>query len=222
MFTCLDAKTGRKISDIPIDIVVGPPPVGKVETVNPSTRLQLSRPVPSHPYRLFPLADQLAEKWAATASMYDGRPSSRTKDLVDIVTIAQTQRVDQRELQMAIDAKRALSKLDPSTTFTVPEGWEGPYRVLAASTPSVGGIADLSDAVAIARQFIDPALAAAPVPAGTVWVPGTGWTDNPPPAEPERHGDGNGPSGDVHVRAHARSGYPITQHWRGARGSSQH
>ena|GEM_PF-6031512 len=41
MFTCLDAKTGRKISDIPIDIVVGPPPVGKVETVNPSTRLKM-------------------------------------------------------------------------------------------------------------------------------------------------------------------------------------
>ena len=64
----------------------------------PSTRLQLGRPVPSHPYRLFPISDQVAEKVTATMSTYNGRPSSRAKDLVDIVTIARTQRVDLREL----------------------------------------------------------------------------------------------------------------------------
>ena len=218
VFTCLDANTGRRISDIPIDVVVGPPPVGRVETIEPSTRLQLGRPVPSHPYRLFPISDQVAEKVTATMSTYNGRPSSRAKDLVDIVTIARTQRVDLRELQMAIDAKRALSKLDSFTTFTVPDGWDGPYRVLAAGTPSAGGITDLGEAVALARQLIDPALAGAPVQPGTVWVPGSGWTQNPPPPEP---GGSGSPSGEVHVRAHVRSGYPVTEHWRAARGSAQ-
>jgi hypothetical protein len=211
-------NTGRRISDIPIDVVVGPPPVGRVETIEPSTRLQLGRPVPSHPYRLFPISDQVAEKVTATMSTYNGRPSSRAKDLVDIVTIARTQRVDLRELQMAIDAKRALSKLDSFTTFTVPDGWDGPYRVLAAGTPSAGGITDLGEAVALARQLIDPALADAPVQPGTVWVPGSGWTQNPPPPEP---GGSGSPSGEVHVRAHVRSGYPVTEHWRAARGSAQ-
>ncbi|MFT2675501.1 hypothetical protein, partial [Escherichia coli] len=77
-------------------VVVGPPPVGRVETIEPSTRLQLGRPVPSHPYRLFPISNQVAEKVTATMSTYNGRPSSRAKDLLDIVTIARTQRVDLR------------------------------------------------------------------------------------------------------------------------------
>ncbi|MGG1909806.1 hypothetical protein AB1285_22880 [Microbacterium sp. NRRL B-14842] len=72
--------------------------------------------------------------------------------------------------------------------------------------------------MALARQLIDPALADAPVQPGTVWVPGSGWTQNPPPPEP---GGSGSPSGEVHVRAHVRSGYPVTEHWRAARGSAQ-
>ncbi|MGG1909874.1 hypothetical protein AB1285_23230 [Microbacterium sp. NRRL B-14842] len=72
--------------------------------------------------------------------------------------------------------------------------------------------------MALARQLIDPALADAPVQPGTVWVPGSGWTQNPPPAGAGRQ---RIPFGGVHVRAHVRSGYPVTEHWRAARGSAQ-
>jgi len=215
-FTAVDQATGRKITDVPIDIVVGPPPVGRVETIEPSNRLQLSRPLPSHPYRLFPIADQIAEKVTATMSTYNGRPSSRTKDLVDLVTIARTQQVDLRELQLAIDAKRALSRMDPITEFQVPDGWERSYRALAARTPSAGGVTDIDDALAIAKQLVDPALAPTPVTSGTTWVPGTGWTDTPESAALEADA---GTSGEVHVRPYVRDGIPVTEHWRSKRGS---
>lgn len=66
--------------------MVGPPPVGTIETIEPAHRLAHPRPLAAHPYRVFPIADQIAEKVCAT--MYDkypsGRRSSRVKDLVDL------------------------------------------------------------------------------------------------------------------------------------------
>jgi hypothetical protein len=216
VFTCLDAQTGRRIADIPIDLVVGPAPVGRVEVAEPANRLQLPRQLVSHPYRLFPIADQVAEKVTATMSMYAGRPSSRTKDLVDLVTIARTQTVDLRELQLAIESKRALSRLEPFTTLTVPDSWERPYRTLAAGTPSAGGITDLGEALELARTLVDPALAPEPVEEQRTWVPDQGWMEGRPipddaPEQPS--------AGEVHVRPHVRGGRPVTEHWRSARGS---
>lgn len=215
VFHCLDAQTGKKVGQIPIDLVVGPPPVGRVETLDPANRLHLPRPLTASQYRLFPISDQVAEKVCATMMSYNGQPSSRVKDLVDLVTLARTQRINLRELQLAIETKRRLSKIPPFNTFTIPDGWNRPYRALAANTPSAGGIVDNTQAQALARALIDPALAAGTISEATTWVPGTGWTDHP---EALTQDDATGGAGDVHVRSHTRSGYPVTEHWRGQRG----
>lgn len=216
-FTASDQATGRRLFDVPIDVVVGPAPIGTVTTTDPSNRLTLGRPLVSHPYRLYPLADQIADKVTATMALYDGRPSSRTKDLVDLVTIARTQRVDLRELQMAIDAKRALSHLAPFSEFSVPDGWERSYRTLAAKTLTTQDLLELDKAVALTKQMIDPALAETPAPEGVTWVPGHGWTADPPAvtstADPAS-------DGEVHVTNHVRATGPVVSHWRRARGTA--
>lgn len=216
VFTAQDAGTGRKLFDVPIDVVVGPPPVGRVETTEPSNRLQLGRPIETHPYRLFPISDQIAEKVTATMDSYAGRPSSRVKDLVDLVTIARTQSIDLRELQMAIDAKRALSRTPPFTEFTIPDDWERSYRALAMKTPAARDL-DVHEAVALTKQLVDPALVDEPVRDGLTWVPGHGWTTDPDAAAAGV--EAGSPGGDVHVTGHVRDGYPVTEHWRSARGS---
>ncbi|MFH8253087.1 nucleotidyl transferase AbiEii/AbiGii toxin family protein [Microbacterium sp. B2969] len=218
VFTAQDAGTGRKLFDVPIDVVVGPPPIGRVETADPSNRLQLGRPIQTHPYRLFPIADQIAEKVTATMDTYAGRPSSRVKDLVDLVTIAKTQTVDMRELQMAIDAKRALSRTPPFDEFAVPDEWERSYRPLAMKTPAARDL-NVQEAVTLAKQLVDPALVDEPVAAGLTWVPGHGWTDDPDAAAAQP--DPTPPAGDVHVTSHVRGGHPVTEHWRSARGSGK-
>ena len=214
LFSCLDAQTGRKVAVVPVDIVVGPPPIGRIETVTPANRLTLPRDLPAAPYRLFPVADQIAEKVCATLQHYGGMRSTRVKDLVDLVTIARTQRVDLRELHAAIEQKRRHSRMDPIQRFTIPDGWERTYRVLAAATASTGGITSAADAEALVAQLVDPALTG---DGERTWIPSHGWS------EPGQH-----PSADltsredqpVHVAGHVRAGRPVTEHQRRRRNDS--
>lgn len=182
LFSCLDAQTGRKVGEVPADVVVGPAPVGTVETVTPINRLALPRSLPAPQYRLFPVADQVAEKVCATLQRYDGRPSSRVKDLVDLVTIGRTQQISMYELRAAIEHKRWHTDLGPIAVFSVPDGWDRQYRTLAAATPSAGGITDVRDAERFVRSLIEPALDGDD---GMTWVPGRGWlaADQVPSAE---------------------------------------
>lgn len=175
VFTCTDAKTGKRIGEIPIDVVVGPPPVGTVEIIEPANRLALPRPITTYPYRIFPLADQVAEKVCAT--MYSGYPggrrSSRVKDLVDLVIITRTQTVNLRELQRAIDAKRMAAAMPRFTEFTIPNGWQREYRRLASQTAAAGEFIDADVAATHIAGFLAPALQLDPLPDDIVWVPQT-------------------------------------------------
>lgn len=156
VFICYDAATDRKIGEVSVDIGVGPAPVGRPDTVEPANRLQLARPLVTRPYRLFPLVDQVADKvWAAMATNYPGgKPSSRVKDLIDLVVIARTQQLDRRELQIAIDTKRALIGLEPFERFRVPPGWSREYARLARTTASVGDMVDVRAAESLVARLV--------------------------------------------------------------------
>ena len=112
VFACFDVDTDNQIDTITVDVVVGPSPVGRPEVVEPANRLHLRRPLVTHPYRLYPVADQLADKVCATmdTNYPGGKRSSRVKDLVDLVVLAHTQTVDLAELRQAVEAKRLISK----------------------------------------------------------------------------------------------------------------
>ncbi|MCJ1714461.1 nucleotidyl transferase AbiEii/AbiGii toxin family protein [Curtobacterium sp. VKM Ac-2922] len=210
LFSCFDVQTGRKVGEVPVDVVVGPAPVGTVETVTPANRLPLPRDLPAPQYRLFPVADQVAEKVCATLQDYDGKPSSRVKDLVDLVTIARTQQISMHELHAAIEHKRRQTNLDPIRTFAVPEGWDRQYRTLAAATPSAGGITDVHEAEEFVRTLIDPALDG---DSEQTWCPGHGWHEAGEVPATEKSTDDR----SVHVDAHVRSGHPGSEHHRGRR-----
>ncbi len=103
-----------------LDVVVGPSPVGRPEVVEPANRLHLRRPLVTHPYRLDPIADQIADKVCATmdTNYPGGKRSSRVKDLVDLVVLAHTQSLDLAELRQAIEAKRLIGKSSRSSAST--------------------------------------------------------------------------------------------------------
>lgn len=222
VFTAEDAQTGRKIGTVPVDMVIGPPPVGQVEVVEPAHRLQLGKPLPAPPYRLYPVADQIADKVCATMTVYaGGRRSSRTKDLVDLVTIARSQRVDLDQLRLAIETKRVMSNLDQFDELTVPPGWSTFYRKLAADSPATGPVDTLAKALEITSQMVNPALAPQRSDGPLLWVPHRGWltqeqADSTAPIAPAMTTDDE--DGRVRVRAHQRSGHPVRQHDRAPRG----
>ncbi|HEX3955979.1 MAG TPA: nucleotidyl transferase AbiEii/AbiGii toxin family protein [Trebonia sp.] len=81
VFACVDADYGTQVDTVVVDVVVGPPPVGRPELVEPANRLRLRRPTITFPYRLYPVADQIADKVCATMDTHypGGKPSSRVK-----------------------------------------------------------------------------------------------------------------------------------------------
>ncbi len=163
VFACLDADHDTQIDTIMVDIVVGPPPVGRPETIEPANRLRLKRPLITHPYRLFPIADQIADKVCATLSTSygAGKPSSRVKDLVDLVVLAHTQRVGLRELRTAITAKRLVSGMEPFDRFVIPTEWATTYPATAKGVPSAESYTAETAALLVAR-LVDAALLASP------------------------------------------------------------
>lgn len=70
IFACIDVDHDTQIDTVHVDVVVvvRPPPVGRPEMVEPANRLHLRRPLVTHPYRLYPAADHMADKVCETAA----------------------------------------------------------------------------------------------------------------------------------------------------------
>lgn len=107
-----------------------------------------------------PLPQHLAEKVHAYTRTYGtfGRPSTRPKDLVDILLIETSTTIDADALRDALEstfAERALQPL-PAVLPPPPAGWAEPYKRLAG-TVDVDG--NLSAAFASAAAFLNPVLA---------------------------------------------------------------
>jgi hypothetical protein len=177
VFACIDADHDTQVDTVVVDVVVGPPPVGRPDLVEPANRLHLRRPLITFPYRLYPVADQIADKICATMDTHypDGKRSTRVKDLVDLVLIAYTQTVDLDELRAAIDAKRALSKIGPFEHFDIPLEWARTYLETAKGVPAAESFTAKTAADLVA-SLIDPALGKHPHPAtwnpqALTWIP---------------------------------------------------
>lgn len=142
-----------------VDIVVGGEFYASAATVDPHAKLELPRLV-SHPYILYPIVDQIADKVAATMQVYGGRPSSREKDLVDLVTLASTQNIDGRLLMGALALEMNRRHLESSTEFSVPNHWGSKYRALASRVTHCAEYPDVQSAVTLVSALVNPALKA--------------------------------------------------------------
>jgi Nucleotidyl transferase AbiEii toxin, Type IV TA system len=179
-FACIDVDYSTQVDTVIVDVVVGPPPVGRTEVVEPANRLHLRRPLITFPYRLYPVADQIADKVCATMDTQypGGKPSSRVKDLVDLVVIAHTQTVHLDELRVAIGSKRELSGIAPFEHFDVPAEWTRTYPATAKGVPVAESLSAQMAAELVA-SFVDPALGKSSSPAvwdprAQAWIPDSG------------------------------------------------
>src|SRR5699024_7487340 len=107
---------------------------GNVETIDPATALNLPRLV-SNSYRIYPGVDQIADKVCATQARYNDNASSREKDLVDLVVLATTQRIDGTALRIAITTEVRRRMMDPIDHITVPTTWGAGYVKLSKPVP---------------------------------------------------------------------------------------
>jgi hypothetical protein len=131
-----DAYLGtRAIDPIKVDLSVHVGATDSFTIEDPANRVPLPR-LRAVPYRLYPVVNQVADKVCATIADYSGRPSSREKDLVDLVVIAVTQSVEATALHDAIVNECRLRHLPFPTEFTIPKDWGARYAKLAFNTPA--------------------------------------------------------------------------------------
>lgn len=151
-----------------VDLVVGVIVTDEVTIAAPANRLDLPR-LPSNDYRLYPVVDQVADKVCATMAEYSGRPSSREKDLVDLVVLAKTQIVNADALRRAIRAEARVRSLTQFTELTIPSTWGRAYANEAKVVPYCAEYRTVDLASELMQAFIDPVLRGET--SGLVWSP---------------------------------------------------
>lgn len=117
--------------------------------------------VEQHGYRVYPLIDHVADKVAATFDLYGEQrtPSTRYRDLVDLVSIATGASVSATEQMQALLSEARRRGIQLPSRFDVPDRglWERGYAKEA--TDSLLPIAHtLDEALAVVRPFLDPLL----------------------------------------------------------------
>ena len=148
----------RTFDKFVLDVGFGDPLVGKPDTIATSDLLAFAGIEPvSVP--AVPLAQHIAEKVHAYTRTYGEalQPSTRPKDLVDILLIVGVEPIAAAELRRALErtfTNRARHVL-PLSLPPPPPTWAGPYARLASQ---VGLDEDLAAAFARATEFLGPVL----------------------------------------------------------------
>ncbi|MHB8273341.1 MAG: nucleotidyl transferase AbiEii/AbiGii toxin family protein [Dermatophilaceae bacterium] len=113
-------------------------------------------------YRVWPLADHIADKLAATFATYgrSNRPSTRVKDLIDLVVLAHCAHVSADDGIAAVRAQASRREIVLRGRFDFPDldHWSRHYPIEARK---VRGLTEQTRgaAASIVRPFVDPILA---------------------------------------------------------------
>lgn len=147
----------HKKGSIGVDLSTGAGLTAEPTITAPASALDLPR-LAGFEYRLYPVVDQIADKVCATMHRYGDRPSSREKDLVDIVVLAVTQDIDGTALTTAITTEVSRRGMDPIEQFVVPAEWGPAYQKLARGVSYCADVQHIAAARALAAALVDPAL----------------------------------------------------------------
>lgn len=132
---------------------------GEPDTVPPLTSIEILDQVRTQ-WRAYPLVDHVADKVCAILERHDGRPSTRFKDLIDLVAIAQRTTVPAALQMKALGKEAARRNHVLPEAFDVPDRaiWARGYKSEARRTVGLEAM-ELDDALVIVREFLDPLLA---------------------------------------------------------------
>lgn len=174
----IDAYCGVKRRDhFSVDMVTG-----SLMTTKPDvqTRPGLISTIAPTRVRLYPVVDHIADKLCATQSTYGAagsQPSSRVRDLVDLVVFARTQYVSGTDLIKAINSEWAHRRLPGSAHFAPPQHWDRLYSAVARRVPACGDTLTFVAATELVTALLTPAFDGTAT--GKHWEPSShSWTQN--------------------------------------------
>ncbi len=158
-FKCLVGA--RPVQDISIDLVVDEVGLDDVDVMTPADRLDV-RDVDVCDYFVYPVEYTLADKLCGIIEMHNGRPSSRVKDLVDIIVIASMANISSEKLAARVTTELAVRRIARPASFDIPDGWEENYASIYAKmvkeTRAASYAPTLEAAKLCGKQLFDPIL----------------------------------------------------------------
>ena len=165
--------------DLSLDCSITQP----AERIAPANRVCVDG-LESCDYLVYPLPDQLADKLCAIMERHPGGwPSSRMKDLVDVVYYATNEAFSLEELARSIAYECSRRDMDPPEKFEAPDAWAGKFAAFARKNGVSEEYASFGAATSLASVLFDPALGATQ---GwrAFWDPQSlRWQDQPPSAK---------------------------------------
>lgn len=156
----------NKVVLIKIDLTVDLCPIGTPTRLPIEPVIPIDWPADWPTVLLYPIVDHAADKIAAMYELHGvtRMPSSRHRDLIDLVLIALKEPIDGQELQAAlcseIRRRRALGiELTLPAKFVLPDqSWESRYRKDAAKLPDLEGHRTVEAATELISAFLNPLL----------------------------------------------------------------
>lgn len=141
-----------------IDLSLDCEPLFDPERIRPRNRTEVEGLI-SCDYLLYPLPDQLADKFCAIMERHlGGRVSSRMKDLADIVFYATEKSVSLKDLHYAIYAECRKRGMEVPDAFDAPEEWRERFAAFAEKNRVPFEYRRFDEANELASRFYTPAL----------------------------------------------------------------
>lgn len=151
----------KRIQTISVDLVADEIDCGEPDRISPADRVELAG-VESCDYLVYPAERGIADKVCGIAERHGGRPSSRVKDLVDIVVYARNVAFGFDALSAVLKTEISARKLALRRVFGVPLEWGDAqarqYRKLAEQAGIPDRFHDVNNAEALAKELIEPCL----------------------------------------------------------------
>lgn len=158
----------RQFTQFGIDVVVASNMTGEPESIQHLSPIPIAG-LATAAYLVYPIVDHIADKHAAMLDTYnDNQPSTRFRDLVDLVLIATTQRPRSADLSAALRSEYAHRNLAAPAEVTLPSAaWHDGYAKTAAQVPDMQH-RTAEAGLAVVKRMLDPVLANVAV---GVWDP---------------------------------------------------
>ena len=151
----------KRIGVVSVDLVVDPAPPEDFEVLTPAARLDVAG-LACFDYVANTPETRVAEKICAAMQTYVTGPSSRVKDLADLMTSMLNESVDNEKLERRLSIEVAFRHMDPIGEFSVPAAWKttfsGNYRKMAREAKLPREFEEVAAAEAAVADWLRPVL----------------------------------------------------------------
>ncbi len=148
---------GEYIASVSIDLVTGREPSGLVARLPRPMALTLPG-ITEACVDTYPVEDHIADKVRATMTLYGDRPSSRPRDLYDLVAFALRSEPEALALGVALEEERVRRGIASTASFNVPLNWQAGWGALLTTYPDQDFPTDFGEALGLVRRLLEPVL----------------------------------------------------------------